>query len=198
MNNPFKEADIIALADSANLREHALARLKDQQCMEGLRLQLGRLHREIDNTHNALKTLYDLYCELHDSEDFIELDKSCQEVRRILGETTRMKIKTASWEDAGPMISYAEGHIDISDFKTAVKADEDVMELVREAIEANHIQDFDDLSISHTYLGPMSPEWDGDDAMHLDDNGHNYIEICGKDSEGARPITAIDWEDFFV
>lgn len=86
MNNPFKEADIIELADSANTREHALARLKDQQCMEGLRQQVGSLNKEIDGTHNTLKNLYDCYCELHGSEDFIELDKTCREVRKILGE----------------------------------------------------------------------------------------------------------------
>lgn len=109
-----------------------------------------------------------------------------------------MKIKTACWEDAGPMISYTDGHVDISEFKKSVKADKDVMELVEVTIENNQIDNFDDLSISHTYLGPMNPTWDGDVALHLNEDGENYIEICDKDREGAKPITAIDWSDFFV
>ena len=47
MNN-FKEADIIALAETNTLYGHALARLNDQQCMEDLRKRIAELEEDSD------------------------------------------------------------------------------------------------------------------------------------------------------
>jgi len=46
--NPFTETDITNMAQANTIRGHALARLKDQQCMDSLRERIVELEKQAD------------------------------------------------------------------------------------------------------------------------------------------------------
>ncbi|PCI47174.1 MAG: hypothetical protein COB49_07500 [Alphaproteobacteria bacterium] len=48
MPNPFTQSEILALACLYTPEQHALARLKDQQCMEGLRERITELEEQVE------------------------------------------------------------------------------------------------------------------------------------------------------
>jgi len=106
-----------------------------------------------------------------------------------------MKVITINWNEAGPMVSYIKDHINIEKARQAFAADSEIKEIIE---GKNGVDSVNDLQVSHTYIGPMKPEYDMGDALHLDDDGKNYVELCGADRPGAEPITAISWKDWFV
>lgn len=77
ITNAFKEADIVALAQSGNVKQHALARLTDQQCMEDLRRHLWETRRALTLASEELK-----YCaeRMNNRKETFLIHQSCDRV----------------------------------------------------------------------------------------------------------------------
>ena len=87
-DNPFTEAEIDALAIQYSPYDHALARLKDHQCMDTLREDNAKLEAANEAAITALTGLYRIYCEIDGREDVIQHLEECKAARAVM------------WEDA--------------------------------------------------------------------------------------------------
>ncbi|MBL4800738.1 MAG: hypothetical protein JKY45_02520 [Emcibacter sp.] len=78
--NPFTETDILNLALSSNAREHAIARLKNEQCMKNLREDNAKLLSALNVikaiAHRATD-LDDMACRICGCTHFTPCDPPC-------------------------------------------------------------------------------------------------------------------------
>lgn len=108
------------------------------------------------------------------------------------------KITTMNWYEAGPMISVIKGNINLKKAKEVLFSDDFIKETMQELINDEVIDDISEIGVSSFHIGPMKPEFDGEDALHKDEEGNTFWELCERDREGAEKVTGIDWQDWFV
>lgn len=108
------------------------------------------------------------------------------------------EVTTMNWYEAGPMISYIEGDIDVVKAHELLMADDEVQDIIKDAIESEYINDASEIIVSRMCIGPMEEEFDGDTPMHLDDEGNRFWQECEPSREGSMIVTGISWEDWFV
>ncbi len=109
-----------------------------------------------------------------------------------------MEVTTLTYFEAGPAFSYVMGHVDEDVARKAILADEWVSDIVKDLIDNESIDSSKELIIFKGYKGPMSPEFDGDIALHMDDEGNQFIDLFDEDGPDREAVTYLDWEDKFV